>query len=286
MAGKRVEVHLTLTNDLGKILATNQRINLAGECDFLTALNISILTLKHRQNKNQKQRIIMFVGSPIKHSIEDVEQVGKKLKKYNVAVDVISFGNIDENREIIQKFIDSVNNSNNSSITEVPIGEYIVDTLFSSPIMSELGNEGFNDIPIDSGNQVPNQGGVGMSQFERDINLAIQNSILQDQKIQTISTGTNLPKTSDNVEMKPVEEEFDEEDELEKAKLLSMKEHEDVVNKEKEKENQIKDELLENQEFIKDLLEGIDSTEIKDDDIEDVIKKLQKKEQDKNNEDK
>jgi 26S proteasome regulatory subunit N10 len=302
MAGKRVEVHVTLTNDLSKILNANQSIHLSGDCDFVTALNIATLTLKHRQNKNQKQRIIMFVGSPIRHSVEEMGLVGKKLKKYNIAVDVVSFGNLDENRDHLNQFLKAVNNSNNSSITEVPVGDYIVDNLFSSPIMSEL--EGYGDIPMDgqafnqgqSTVNVPttNQQGVGMSQFERDIDMAIQNSLLEEQRRQEALNGKNNAKTEanaptieinqndKNVEMRPVEDEDDEEAALEQARLLSMKEHEEVVKRETEEEKKVKDELLQNQEFIKDLLQGINSTEIKDDEIEEMMKNIKKDDEDKN----
>ena len=305
MAGKRVEVHVTLTNDLSKILNANQNIHLSGECDFLTAMNIATLTLKHRQNKNQKQRIIMFVGSPIKHSSDEMVIVGKKLKKYNIAVDIVSFGNLDENRDQLNQFLKAVNNANNSSITEVPVGDYIVDNLFSSPIMSELG--AYGDIPMEAegfGQPIPsnvpasNQQGVGMSQFERDIDMAIQNSLLEEQKRQeALNAAKNNVvtevKTSEinpidkNVEMKPVdEEEDDEEAALEQAKLLSLKEHEEVLKKESGEEKKVKDELLENQEFIKDLLQGINSTEIKDDEIEELMKNIKNdnnKDEDKEN---
>ncbi len=307
MAGKRVEVHVTLTNDLSKILNANQNIHLAGDCDFLTALNIATLTLKHRQNKNQKQRIIMFVGSPIRHSVDEMVLVAKKLKKYNIAVDIVSFGNLDENRDYLNQFLKAVNNANNSSITEVQVGDYIVDNLFSSPIMSELG--AYGDIPMEAegfGQPIPasvpvsNQQGVGMSQFERDIDMAIQNSLLEEQRRQeALNAAKNNVvvtevKTSEinpidkNVEMKPVEEEEeDEEAALEQAKLLSLKEHEEVLKKETDEEIKVKDELLENQEFIKDLLQGINSTEIKDDEIEEMMKNIKddknKDEKDKEN---
>ncbi len=137
MAGKRVEVHVTLSNDLARILNAIKDIKLSSESDFITSLNISVLTLRHRQNKNQKQRIILFIGSPIKHKLEEMVQMGKKLKKYNIAVDIISFGHVDENKQLIEGFLSSVNNANNSSLLEVPTGYYIMDSLFSSPIMNE-----------------------------------------------------------------------------------------------------------------------------------------------------
>ena len=298
MAGKRVEVHVTLTNELSKILNANQSINLSGECDFVTALNIATLTLKHRQNKNQKQRIIMFVGSPIKHSAEEMVIVGKKLKKYNIAVDIVSFGNLNENRDRLDQFLKAVNNANNSSLTEVPVGDYIVDNLFSSPIMSELG--AYGDMPIEGENisqpvaSIPtgNQQGVGMSQFERDIDMAIQNSILEEQRRQEAfgaktNSITEANISDKNVEMKQVEEEEDEEAALETAKLLSMKEHEEVMKRENEDEKKVKDELLENQDFIKDLLQGINSAEIKDEEIDEMMKNIKdNKDDDKDKNDK
>ena len=155
MGGKRVEVHVTLTNDLARILNAVKDIKLSGECDFLTALNISVLTLRHRQNKNQKQRIILFIGSPIKHKPEEMVQMGKKLKKYNIAVDIISFGHVEENRELIEGLLNAVNNANNSSLLEVPTGYYIMDSLFSSPIMNE--NAGYDNMDIDNQINQPQQ---------------------------------------------------------------------------------------------------------------------------------
>jgi 26S proteasome regulatory subunit N10 len=232
----------------------------------------------------------MFVGSPIKHSVEEMAQVGKKLKKYNIAVDVISFGNLDENKEHLNQLLKAVNNANNSSITEIPVGDYIVDNLFSSPIMSELG--AFGDVPMEGEAfiqptaNVPtgNQQGVGMSQFERDIDMAIQNSLLEEQRRQEALNAKNSVKTEapiteinqndKNVEMNPVEEEEDEEAALEQAKLLSLKEHEEVRKRENEEEKKVKDELSVDHEFIKDLLQGIKSTDIKDEDIEEVMKNI------------
>ena len=80
MAGKRVEMISTLTNDESRLLGATSNIPLNGECDITSALSIAILCLKHRINKNQKQRIILFVGSPVQAKPENLVQIGKKLK--------------------------------------------------------------------------------------------------------------------------------------------------------------------------------------------------------------
>lgn len=62
----------------------------------------------------QRQRIIVFVGSPVADSSEGLVRLGKKLKKNNVAVDVVNFGEDVENEQKLTQFVDSVNNSDNS----------------------------------------------------------------------------------------------------------------------------------------------------------------------------
>ncbi len=66
MAGKTPRVLVTPTPDLGKVLNSMQNLTIEGETNLATAVQIAQLALKHRQNKNQRQRIVMFVGSPIK----------------------------------------------------------------------------------------------------------------------------------------------------------------------------------------------------------------------------
>jgi 26S proteasome regulatory subunit N10 len=69
--------------------------------------------LKHRQNKHQKQRVIAFIGSPLDCSVSDLVAMGKKLKKMNVAVDVVSFGEEGENQDKLEQFVAAVNAQDN-----------------------------------------------------------------------------------------------------------------------------------------------------------------------------
>ena len=279
MAGKRVEMISTLTNDESRLLNSMSRIPLNGECDIAATLSIAILCLKHRINKNQKQRIILFVGSPVKATKEHLIQIGKKLKKYNVAVDIISFGNVDENRESLNTLLNEVNNSDNSSILEVPVGSFIMDTLLSSPIMGQ--NNLVGAVPGEQGgNPQGNQMQMGgLSQFERDMNLALQMSLQEaqkDQKKETEGTPNNI-----NAKAEKTLEEIQEEQEMENARLLSIQENNKIIQKENEaKEKKAANEILESQDFLNDLLNQVNAGNS-------VGKKEEdKKEEDKNKEDK
>ena len=74
-------MHVTLTSDVGKILTNLHTVRIDGEGHFSSGIQVAQLALKHRQNKNQKQRIVLFVGSPISEDEKALVRLGKKLKK-------------------------------------------------------------------------------------------------------------------------------------------------------------------------------------------------------------
>ena len=50
------------------------------------------MALKHRQGKNHRTRIIVFLGSPINFDEKELGKLARKLKKEKVNVDIICFG--------------------------------------------------------------------------------------------------------------------------------------------------------------------------------------------------
>eukprot|EP01041_Mallomonas_annulata_P003290 gene3290-6518_t len=139
MAGKGVELLVSPTEDIAKILAAFSKINIGGKSDFCNAIQIAQLGLKHRKNKNGGQRIVVFVGSPIFEDKKALQKVGKQLKKNNVAIDIISMGEIDENQEKLLELVNSTNSNDNSHLITVPPGVQPVDALIASPLMQDTG---------------------------------------------------------------------------------------------------------------------------------------------------
>jgi 26S proteasome regulatory subunit N10 len=88
-------------------------VAIGGKCDLGTSVQIAQLALKHRKNKNGGQRIVVFIGGPIQETKEKLQKIGKQLKKNNVAVDVISIGEIDENSEKLLEFVNATNSNDN-----------------------------------------------------------------------------------------------------------------------------------------------------------------------------
>ena len=123
------KILVTPTDDLGKILNTLHVISTGGITNISVGLQKAHLTLKHRLNRNQQMRIVMFIASPIQTNIDELKIIGKRLKKNNVAVDIISLGDYTTNDEKLEVFIHSVNKSNNSKLIKVPRESNIATTI-------------------------------------------------------------------------------------------------------------------------------------------------------------
>lgn len=184
-AGARVDVLLTQSNDTDAILAaiTNAEIN--GKGQFFNAVKVAQLSLKHRMNKQQKQRVIVFVGHPLIESYEQCEDLGKRLKRNNVAVDIINFANA-ENVPKLEALVQAANNSSNSHFMDVPIGcTMITDLLFTSPILGnedgppmggEFGGAGAMGAP---GDRFAEYGGIN-PQLDPDLAMALKVSLEEE----------------------------------------------------------------------------------------------------------
>lgn len=194
MAGKTPQVLVTPTTDIGKILAGLHETSVSEEADVITALNVSQLALKHRQNKNQRQRIVAFVGSPLKPKADEkaLVRLAKKLKKNNVAVDIVSFGEdeMEENEGLLKAFVDAVQSGENSHLVTVPtVGNRLLSEVISgSPILVEEGAAaGFGE-PSGSGGGEGFEFGVDPS-LDPELALALRMSLEEERARMAAQSG-------------------------------------------------------------------------------------------------
>eukprot|EP00897_Mesotaenium_endlicherianum_P000497 jgi/Mesen1/10448/ME000082S09953 len=144
MGGKGVRVLVTPTADLGKILSSMHGVEVEGTSVITSAVQVAQLALKHRQNKNQRQRIVLFAGSPVSADADTLVRIGKKLKKNNVALDIVSFGDEDDSKSSkLAALLEAVNSNDNSHLVHVPPGPAVLsDVIISSPIFTGDGEGG------------------------------------------------------------------------------------------------------------------------------------------------
>lgn len=122
------------------------------------------LALKHRQNKSQRQRIIVFVCSPIEEEEKKLVTLAKKMKKGNVSVDFVLFGDLDDDdtQKKLQAFNESVKGGEGSNLVVIPPSSKLLsDQLISSPIL--LG-----DAAGGSGGGGMESGGGNFGEFDFD----------------------------------------------------------------------------------------------------------------------
>jgi len=98
------------------------------------------LALKHRQNKLQKQRIIVFIASPIEESQQNLVRLARKMKKNNISIDIVNFGEEAVNTSKLEAFMEAIGTETSHLIT-IPPGNYLLsDMLLSSAIL--MGEDG------------------------------------------------------------------------------------------------------------------------------------------------
>ncbi|OII76299.1 ubiquitin interaction motif family protein [Cryptosporidium andersoni] len=243
MAGDRVELRVTPTSDLGKTLQAMHEIRIYGKIDLIRGIQIAQLALKHRLNKNLKQRIVCFIGSPICDEVNEkqLEKLGKILKKNNVALDIISFGEISENHDKLQTLIDAVNNNGTSNLIEIPSSTSLTDAVMTSPIVLGEGME------IQGDNVTP---GVDASGFEFGIDpnadpelyMALRMSMEEENARQARLQTNNIENTgqTNDIELRrqdqvPTIDEINAmevDDELRQALIMSIQDFKGETNME------------------------------------------------------
>lgn len=176
-AEEHPKVYSTFTTDVNRIISHLSQIQPDGDYKFLTGIKIAQIVLRNRQGKNHRQRIVAFIGSPIEDCDKELVTLAKKLKKNNVNVNIINFGE-EENCEKLQNFITTLNQGKDepgSHFVNVPSGSKLSDALMQSPVISEDGG-------------VPTSGGFDPSGFDPnedpELALALRVSMEEQRKAQ------------------------------------------------------------------------------------------------------
>ncbi|KAI1924835.1 proteasome regulatory particle base subunit rpn10 [Ophidiomyces ophidiicola] len=153
MGGNGPEVLVTFTVDIGQILEGLHRSKIRGKAHLSSSIQVAHLALKHRKEKAQRQRIIVFNCSRVEEDEKSLVKLARKMKKHNVNVDFVVFGDLDsETTKKIKAFHDNVNSTSNSSHMEIihPGPNLLSDSLIATPIIGgeamggREGDEGGN----------------------------------------------------------------------------------------------------------------------------------------------
>lgn len=129
-------VLVTLTSEIGKIISKLHGAKPEGNIDLVRGIKVANLALKHRQSKNHKPRIILFIASPVVTDHAELIKLGKRLKKEKVNIDIINFGEEEQNSAILNELINTINGKEGtgSHLVSIAAPANLSDALFSSAI--------------------------------------------------------------------------------------------------------------------------------------------------------
>eukprot|EP00770_Monocercomonoides_exilis_P001024 MONOS_1017.1-p1 / transcript=MONOS_1017.1 / gene=MONOS_1017 / organism=Monocercomonoides_exilis_PA203 / gene_product=26S proteasome nonATPase regulatory subunit putative / transcript_product=26S proteasome nonATPase regulatory subunit putative / location=Mono_scaffold00017:59135-61270(-) / protein_length=377 / sequence_SO=supercontig / SO=protein_coding / is_pseudo=false len=146
------EAVVSLTHDAAYLMRTVEEFNIEDGPDFLRALEISLLVMKRRHSeKTPTNKIIAVVGHPLPETLNACERMGKKLKKNNVGIFVVSIGEIAANAEKLNALVNATNKEGNSALMEFKPGRGDLDTMIlTSPIFG-LGGAGAGGMDVEGG---------------------------------------------------------------------------------------------------------------------------------------
>jgi len=217
LADNRVLV--TLTNDVGKLISKLHQAKPNGTVDLIRGIKVANLALKHRQSKNHKPRVVIFIASPINVDNAEFTKLAKRLKKEKVNVDIINFGE-EENNAILNEFINTLNGKegNSSHLVSIAAPANLSDALFSSAIFQG-----------EDGSSLPAGFGPGFQYgMEDDPELAMALRISMEES--RLKQESDAKKASGEKMETDNQQQSGEDDLLQQALALSLSQQDDKSN--------------------------------------------------------
>lgn len=110
---------------------------------FTAAVQVALLALRHRQNVNQRQRVVAVVGSPVGDSDAELARLAARMRKNGIALDIVCIGQEGVNSAKLHQFVTQVESGGNSHFLDVhPSSAELEEVISRSAICSE-NNTGF-----------------------------------------------------------------------------------------------------------------------------------------------
>lgn len=158
---------------------------------------------------------------------------GKQLKKNNISIDIISYGNINKNRDKLNKLFESTNNNGNCRIIECPENE---ENLSKYVLNKILNNNNFNMNNLDEDAQLLTamELSMGASNNTTGVPNTLSNNNTQsdNNNINSRKNLNDLPTIQDIENMKDID------NELKEALLLSLREYNEKNKTDPENQNE------------------------------------------------
>lgn len=111
-----------LSRNQASLLNTVNSLQTGPSYSIINALRIGHLLLKRKPDESYKGKLVMFIGSPLDGQPEEYFEIARALKKLEVEVCVVTYGERDQIDRTISEFCNVVSSSNYPSCF-VPVSQ-------------------------------------------------------------------------------------------------------------------------------------------------------------------
>lgn len=199
------------------------------------------------------------------------------MKKNNVAIDVVSFGEVDENESKLKAFIEAVNRDDNSHYVAVPSGTNVIlsDVLMGTPILSGSISSGDNfDASIDP--ELAHAIELSLREAERkaqevsEAEMEVEDVMAvegQDENEDEDEEGSLAQAIAMSYQNQPM----DMDEELQLAIQQSLAESQQQHQEHKESQEQTEEDV--SPEDLKNIFQSLPGVDLNDPNIQEILKK-------------
>lgn len=146
------EVLVRFTTELERVLDPLAELRPRGEeIDLAATLRMAYFMLKSREDEAHEMRMVIFVGSPVAETIDELAPIANCLKNKNVNVDFVSFGEYAVNMGKLSRFVTILNGHGigSSRLVSVPAGNILSNVVAGSPIVQGSDYRSFINLEVD-----------------------------------------------------------------------------------------------------------------------------------------
>jgi len=239
-----------------------------------SAVQVASLALKHRPNKNGAQKIVLFVGTPLETTEDELTKAGRQLKKNNVSIDVVALGELEHNEGLLQKLVAAANGNagGDSHLVTIPVGVVPSDVLASSPVLADVGGAyaqaaaAANAAAHEGGGDFGDFGGVDPN-MDPELAMALRVSMEEERARQERAAAAATEESAPAAAASAADDLASQEDALlQQALAMSMQTDEDEGKQEMEAKTEFQDPA-----FVQELLGSMPGVDPNDPEIQQAL---------------
>ena len=192
-AGQSCEILLTPSTEPESLFASFSKISIGGRSDICRAIQVAMLVMKHRTNKNQNQKILLFVGSKVHAEESKLAILAKDLRRNNIMIDIVNIC-VEENVTLLKRFLDACGSEEFGKLVHHPFSSKSVLESMQWGLFSMKGASAPMEEDVDQ---------EYLMAVQMSLEEAEKSQYTQNEKITTVSGGMEIEEDFEQISINP-----------------------------------------------------------------------------------